>query len=283
MKIEIILAGVDFGPATDSIIAYAAFFASVSKASLQLLHVLDYVVTPPAYLAPYIDEEKKVAEQNFTVLKKKLEQEGVKTETATVIGRLHDSFAASLKKMHADMLVLGFMTHTFRRSSSEKLIKSLQIPMLVVRGEKALAARKSGVTIARVLCPTDFSEQSLKALKTAMELCDLFSARLDVLHVLQDSAIKTMKMTGEREKALQELREKAKQKLDAFLPEKCARCAGTIEEGEPYEKIVSFAQQNSIDLIVTGARGLGLIEGMLIGGVTDAVLKSSHCPVLVLH
>ena len=65
--------------------------------------------------------------------------------------------------------------------------------------------------------------------------------------------------------------------------ENCVRCTGTIEEGEPYEKIVSFAQQNSIDLIVTGARGLGLIEGMLIGSVTDAVLKSSHCPVLVLH
>ena len=37
------------------------------------------------------------------------------------------------------MLVLGFVTHTFRRSSSEKLIKGLQIPMLVVRGEKAMA------------------------------------------------------------------------------------------------------------------------------------------------
>jgi nucleotide-binding universal stress UspA family protein len=181
------------------------------------------------------------------------------------------------------MLVLGFMTHTFRRSSSEKLIKGLQIPMLVVRGERAMAVRKGRAAIGRVLCPTDFSEQSLKALKAAMELCDLFSARLDVLHVVHDSAIKTMKMTGEREKALQELRERAQKKLDAFLAENAVRCTGMIEEGEPYEKIVSFAQQNSIDLIVTGARGLGLIEEMLIGSVTDAVLKSSHCPVLVLH
>jgi len=92
-----------------------------------------------------------------------------------------------------------------------------------------------------------------------------------------------MKMTVEREKALQELRQGAQKKLDAFVTENAARCTGTIEEGEPYEKIVSFAQQNSIDLIVTGARGLGLIEGMLIGSVTDAVLKSSNCPVLVLH
>jgi nucleotide-binding universal stress UspA family protein len=283
MKIEKILAGVDFGPATDSIMAYAGSFAFAAKASLHLLHVLDYVVTPPAYLAPYIDEEKRIAESNLAVLKKELQKAGITTGTEIVIGRLHESFAAALKTTHADMLVLGFMSHTFRRSSSEKLIKGLQIPMLVVRGEKAIAVRKGGVAISRVLCPTDFSEQSLKALKTAMALCDLFSARLDVLHIVQDSAIKTMKMTVEREKALQELRERAQKKLDAFLTENAARCTGTIEEGEPYEKIVSFAQQNSIDLIVTGARGLGLIEGMLIGSVTDAVLKSSNCPVLVLH
>ncbi len=197
MKIEKILAGVDFGPATDSIIAYAASFASATKASVHLLHVLDYVVTPPAYLAPYIDEEKRVADSNLAVLKKELEEAGITTGTETVIGRLHESFAVSLKKTNADMLVLGFVTHMFRRSSSEKLIKGLQIPMLVVRGEKAAAVRKGGVTIARVLCPTDFSEQSLKALKTAMELCELFSARLDVLHVFDDSAFKKMKAAGE--------------------------------------------------------------------------------------
>jgi len=117
MKIEKILAGVDFGPHTDSIIAYAAAFASAAKASLQLLHVLDYVVTPPAYLAPYIDEEKRVAENNFAVIKKELQKAGITTGTETVAGRLHESFAASLKKTNADMLVLGFMSHTFRRSS----------------------------------------------------------------------------------------------------------------------------------------------------------------------
>ena len=283
MKIKKILAGIDFGPATDSIIAYASTFATAMNASLHLLHVLDYIVTPPAYLAPYIDQEKKVAENNFSFLKKQLTDAGIKTGTEVVIGRLHESFASSLKKTHADMLVLGFMTHTFRRSSAEKLIKGLQIPMFVVRGEKAVAARKGPVTISRILCATDFSEYSLKALKAAKELCAVFSARLDVLHVSQDHAIKKMKTVGEKEKALQELREKAKEKLDTFLSEYGLKGAGMIDEGEPYKKIVSLAKQNSTDLIVTGARGLGLIEGMLIGSVTDAVLKSSPCPVIVIH
>jgi nucleotide-binding universal stress UspA family protein len=181
------------------------------------------------------------------------------------------------------MLVLGFVTHTFRRSSSEKLVKGLQVPMLVVRGEKAMAAVNEGVAIGRILCPTDFSEQSRKALTTAKALCGLFSARLDLLHVIDDSAIRKMSMPGEEERALQELREKARKGLDAFIQENDVRATGTIEIGEPYEKIVSFAREKGADLIVAGARGLGLIEGLLIGSVTDAVLKSSHCPVLVLH
>jgi nucleotide-binding universal stress UspA family protein len=283
MKIEKILAGVDFGPATDSIIAYASTFATALNASVHLLHVLDYVVTPPAYLAPYIDEEMKIAENNFTSLKKQLADAGIKTVTETIIGRLHDSFASSLKKSHADMLVLGFMTHTFRRSSSEKLIKGLQIPMLVVRGAKAGAARSGPLTIRRILCATDFSEHSLKALNAAKELCAVFSAELAVLHVSPASAIEQMKATEEREKALQELREKAKEKLDMLLSEHGLKGAGTIDAGEPYKKIVSFAEQINADLIITGARGLGLIEGMFIGSVTDAVLKSSPCPVIVIH
>ena len=96
MKIEKILAGVDFGPATDSIMAYAGSFAYAAKASLHLLHVLDYVVTPPAYLAPYIDEEKRIAESSLAVLKKELQEAGITTGTEIVIGRLHESFAAAL-------------------------------------------------------------------------------------------------------------------------------------------------------------------------------------------
>jgi len=59
--------------------------------------------------------------------------------------------------------------------------------------------------------------------------------------------------------------------------------SGTVEEGEPDRRIVSYAKEKDVDLIVIGARGLGRIEGMLIGSVTDAVLKSAPCPVLVIH
>jgi nucleotide-binding universal stress UspA family protein len=47
--------------------------------------------------------------------------------------------------------------------------------------------------------------------------------------------------------------------------------------------ITSLAEEGSYDLIVIGARGLSYVESVLIGGTTDTVLKSSWCPVLIVH
>jgi nucleotide-binding universal stress UspA family protein len=284
MKIEKILTGIDFGPSTEKVFAYSSFFAEVLGASLNLLHVIDYIVTPPAYLAPYIKEEKKVAEKKFAALEKRLRASGIKAETKVISGRLHESFNAMVEKINADMLVLGFMSHVLRRSSSEKLIKGLQMPMLVVRGEKAESARMDSIKIRRILCPTDFSEASKKALKVANDLKDIFSAEMDVIHVLPNHIIKIkIEKVRDRDRVLQELNDEARDNLNNLLSNYDIEKSGVIEEGEPDKKIISFSKEKDIDLIVMGARGLGLMKGMIIGSVTDAVLKSSPCPVLVIH
>ena len=284
MKVERILTGIDFGPATEIVVGYASFFAEVLGASLKLLYVIDYLVTPPAYLAPYMEEEKEAAEKKFTALKKRFEYTGIKVETEVVVGRLRESFDVVAKKINANMLVLGFMSHALRRSSSEKLIKGLQIPMLVVRGEKAETSRTGPIKIRRILCPTDFSEESKNALNLAKELKDIFSSRLDVIHVFPSHILeKKMKKWKNGDKAIKELFEQTAARLDKFLSDSDIKGPGIIDKGEPENKINSFSRENDIDLVVMGARGLGFIKGMVIGSVTDAVLKSSPCPVLVMH
>ena len=136
MKIKKILAGIDLEKDSERVLAYASFFGDVFGASLSLLYVIDYFVTPPAYLAPYIEKEKRDAMEKLAALKAKMTEAGFNAESEVVVGRLRESFEAVLKKRSADMLVLGFMSHALRRSSSEKLIKGLQTPVLVVKGRK---------------------------------------------------------------------------------------------------------------------------------------------------
>lgn len=283
MKIERILAGIDFGKDTEAVLSYASRFAQTFSASLNLLHVIDYLSTPPAYLIPYIEEEKEIAEGKLAAIKKRLTDSGIRTDAQVVVGRLQESFDIVLRNTESEMLVLGFATHALRRSSSEKLIKGLQMPMLVVRGEKAGSSITGPVGIRRILCPTDFSETSIKAMNAARELAEKFSSHLYFQHVIPDVLVKRIKEARDKKRIIDELRQKAKDSLDKFTGDERIKVSGNISEGEPARDIIAFARENDIDLILMGARGLGLIRGMLIGSVTDSVLKSSPCPVLVIH
>lgn len=285
MTIKNILAGIDLGRFTESIIAYSVYLAKNFNASINFLYVIDYLVTPPAYLLPYIDEEKKLAKKKIEGICDRLKDLGIETNTKVVVGRLQETFDTEIKRCKPDMLVLGFTTHALRRSSSEKLIKGLKIPMLVIRGKGVEASiYKDSLEIRNILCPVDFSETSNKALALAKELGGIFSSKLYVLHVVPAFLIKRkIKEIGKKDIELKELLEEARYNLLEKMDNYGIKNYGFVEEGEPYKSIVDFANKNNIDLIVIGARGLGLIKGMLLGSVSDAVLKASPCPVLVVH
>jgi nucleotide-binding universal stress UspA family protein len=284
MKIEKILAGIDFGPSAEMVAAYASYFAGIAGASLHLLYVLDYLVTPPQYLSPYIEKEREAAEKKFDDLKTRLAATGTEVETEVVIGRLHESFSMSVERNRSDMLVLGFVSHILRRSSSEKLIKGLRSLMLVVRGKRANDAAIGSVKIGKILCPVDFSVQSKSALHTAGEMKDMLSADLEVLSVIPDHAVRKISKTADdAEKSLEVLKRTSHDKMKKLLSGLRLNNQGVVTEGEPAAAIVAYAKDKDTDLIVMGARGLGLVREMLIGSVTDAVLKSSPCPVLVVH
>jgi nucleotide-binding universal stress UspA family protein len=283
LNIKKILAGVDFEKDTEKVLSYAAFFAKEFKASLNLLYVIDYLITPPSYIAPYIEEEKKTAVQRFTVLMEQLKKDDIQSETEVMTGRLQESFEAAAKKIYADLLVLGFVSHTLRRSSSEKLIKGLQMPMLVVRGGKAESGATGPIKIKRILCPFDFSEASAKALKAAKELQDIFSSELDILHVIPDSISKNIENKYSYDSIIKSLYEHNMDNILKIKNDSNINATCLVEKGAPDKTIVSLSKERDIDLIVIGARGLGLIKGMFIGSVTDAVLKSSPCPVFIIH
>jgi nucleotide-binding universal stress UspA family protein len=282
IRVERILAGIDLGPDTEGVLAYASFFGKLWNASIDLLYVIDYLVTPPAYIISYIEEEKTKALKSIEKWQKSISNIGIETRSEVVVGRLYESFNFSIKKTQADLLVLGHRSYPFRRSSSERLIKGLNIPMLVIQGQKSKGATIGGVRIERILCPVDFSDYSRKALHLASEISILTGARLHIIHVLPGHLLKGIKDRGDE--AIEDMRRDAEEKIREFIADlSLSRGEGIILIGEPYKEIVSNAAENDMDLIIMGARGLGLIEGILLGSVTDAVLRSSPCPVIIVH
>ena len=54
-----------------------------------------------------------------------------------------------------------------------------------------------------------------------------------------------------------------------------------VKCGQPYREILSYAEENEIDLICMGVHGAGFAMRALFGSNTDRVLRQAPCPALI--
>lgn len=288
-RADCIVTGIDLGPYTENVISYASYFAAAAGTRIRLLYVIDYLLTPPSYLAYYIEEEKAREESQIREWKSRLETAGTRTEYRIVLGRLNESFREIIEETSPELLVIGYKSHALRPSSSERLIRTLQVPMLVVRGKAAEGTSLGSVSIRHVLCPVDFSENSVKAVSAAKKFTSLFAADLHIAHIIPSYLIKEKwgvwkkLREDEREKFDKVMHQEASSRLSSFCKDQGLEGKGEVRQGSPAKMISSFAEEKQCDLIVIGARGLSYLQSILIGSTTEAVLKSSPCPVLVVN
>ena len=59
--------------------------------------------------------------------------------------------------------------------------------------------------------------------------------------------------------------------------------ATDIVVGHPGEQIIHRAEADGIDLIIVGRRGRSMISRMMLGSVSERVLRYAHCPVMVVQ
>jgi nucleotide-binding universal stress UspA family protein len=55
-----------------------------------------------------------------------------------------------------------------------------------------------------------------------------------------------------------------------------------VLRGQSYEELVAYAMTQSMDMIVVGVRGHGLVKSLLMGSTTDRVVRRAPCPVLTV-
>lgn len=143
------------------------------------------------------------------------------------------------------------------------------------------------IEIERILCPVDFSEFSARALERAVRLGNWFEARVEALHVipfvmpagagLPYFPAPVEATTAEREQSAQELARFVEPFLGEGVPiETCVR------EGDPWRVIRDEAEALPADLLVMGTHGRSGFEHMLLGSVTEKVLRRAPCPVLTV-
>jgi nucleotide-binding universal stress UspA family protein len=130
------------------------------------------------------------------------------------------------------------------------------------------------ISLQRILVPHDFSALSEAAFTYATGLASSFHAALDLLHVVPERGVDA----GPAEAAFQQLRKHAAQAGKTGLKTRCH-----VRSGTPDVEITRFARECTVDLIVMGTHGRGVVSHALMGSVAEQVVRSAPCPVLTVH
>lgn len=136
-----------------------------------------------------------------------------------------------------------------------------------------------------ILCPRDFSKNSAKALEYALHLARQTGADLHLFHadVLHTDPVSEMQ-AAERETPVEILRDRLRKRADGTEIEAPGELhIATARDLAAAPAIVHYAEEHGIDLIVMGTHGRRGIRRLLLGSVTEEVVRMAPCDVLVLR
>jgi len=144
------------------------------------------------------------------------------------------------------------------------------------------------VNFEKILFASDLSEFSEYAGKYAMSLAQKYSSKLYVVHVVEpvERFTYTFDFALDYETHYKTMENRAKELLNEIVDsvrEKGLDTEGILLSGEPFVEIIKCAREREVDLIVMATHGRTGIEHLLLGSVTEKVLRKSPCPVMVVR
>jgi nucleotide-binding universal stress UspA family protein len=142
--------------------------------------------------------------------------------------------------------------------------------------------------IERILCPIDFSECSVTAYDYAQSLAWHYKATLILHHVIDSLTpyYPYFAYPDPYHEVCRKLHAEAEQQLQEFAKKHSWRgiqpqCA--VQDGVATDLILGLAEAQAVNLIVMGTHGLGGLDHLALGSVTEKVLRKARCPVLAVR
>ena len=225
-----------------------------------------------------VDEARLLLGTRGTGAEPRVVQDGPKEQ----IVRVAEEWQADLVVVGASGLggVRGFLLG----SVSQTVARHAHCAVLVVKGR----ARRLG----SALIATDGSDSAAEAVRFFLSLPLAKTTRVRLLSVVEPvpypgsapgmirGQIKAMLEQLERERRadLEKLLERAAQEAKAEV----TRVTRAVPTGAPADEILAAAIGLDADVIVLGARGLGAMKRLLLGSVSEKVLRGARCPVLIV-
>lgn len=138
----------------------------------------------------------------------------------------------------------------------------------------------SNMKIKSILCPIDFSEFNQAANEYASMLAESTGAEIIYLHAFLLDPYEPPQNYFDPDAYKNELIEKMKEFIQPVkdgIP-----TTYVVEMGIVIDRIIDFANQQDIDIVVIGTHGRTGMHRLLMGSVAEAVIRGAECPVLAV-
>jgi nucleotide-binding universal stress UspA family protein len=142
------------------------------------------------------------------------------------------------------------------------------------------------LTVKKILCPTDFSDPSKRALELAVSLAEQFGAEIYLLNVVPVIPHITASPTAHFDVPEYErlLRADAEKQLSALAKTVSkVKTHPILSQGDAADGILRAVDENKIDLVVIATAGHTGWERVVFGSVAEKVVRRAKCPVLTIR
>lgn len=275
---ERIVVGMDGSEGARSALVWAAEIARATGAAVIAVnaHMPGQSEMRPGYLERLRDQRASELERWCGDL-----LDGLKSSLEVVDGDPRDVLPAALEQHRADLLVVASAGHRSKGpgflhvgSVVEYLAHHLEHPMAVI-------TPGSEPPIRTIVIGIDGSDHGRSAIGWTALLAGATGARVVALSVCEpDHPIASPGCDEDWQRAVERL---LSQKWAAPLAALGDRFSVVVSESSAVaDTLVGAAADNEADLVVVGARGLGGVTGLRIGGTALAVLHRAERPVVLV-
>lgn len=136
----------------------------------------------------------------------------------------------------------------------------------------------------RIICATDFSDFSNRTVNYGIALAREFEAKLYVCHVIDLSSVAIYGEFQLDPVGLQNrIMEDAREQLEELIGQQHKEWEPLITVGHTADEIARIVEEKNIDLVITATRGRSGFKRLILGSVTERLMRTLRCPLLVVH
>lgn len=277
-----ILVATDFSARSDRALRRATLIARRAGASMTIVHVVDGD-QPERMILADCAAATALLEETVATLR---DVDGIRADHMVKVDDVYSGILNAAVEAGAELIILGAhrsrVRDVFVGTTVERVVRRSPLPLLV-------AVRTPSSSYRRTLLALDFDEASRSTGRAAVEMGIFENTEVVVMHAFDTPAENMMRRSLEAPKTIEDYVESE----DARATEDFRRLADEIGlprsayrvvaiKGSPARTILESAASEDAQLVVVGTNQRKGFERLLIGSVTEDLIREAHRDVLIV-